>query len=269
MNEKENIITNVNNFRTQYAWHQEDENVYREMIQMQLDEQDNVPHHKKALFELVSIAVESGARHILDLGCGAADMSRWMGENVTYTGSDLPHIIDNVANVYAPNQNYIKCDVMKDNISFIADYDLVVTNALLDVLDMPTFALERIMFQNPKYFILHRQLVDFNEDKSNTVQTSKFSMLNTYGGHPPPSSVIHVWSLNWMIRTFGYKAIKGWQLDENDTGKKIKNMTYLFGLDDNMKWDGKGEHLDDNGNPYKDKDGKAMRKKDNGEMTYE
>ena len=55
MNEKENIITNVNNFRTQYAWHQEDENVYREMIQMQLDEQDNVPPHKKALFELVSI----------------------------------------------------------------------------------------------------------------------------------------------------------------------------------------------------------------------
>ena len=46
-------------------------------------------------------------------------------------------------------------------------------------------------------------------------------------------------------------------------------MTYLFGLDNNMKWDGKGEHLDNNGNLLKDKDGKAMRKKDNGEMTYE
>ena len=172
--------------------------------------------------------------------------------------------------MYMPNQNYKKVDVVTDDLSFISDYDIVVTNALLDVLDMPTLTLERIYYYRPKYIILHRQVVSYDESEPKRNLTGNgFNLLTTYGNHPTPNSIIHIWTLNWLVRTFGYKAIKSYTLNEEEDGQKIRGYSYLFEINEDLKWDGKGETRDDDGNEFVDKDGKKMRKLDNGEMVYE
>ena len=112
----------------------------------------------------------TGSKTLLDVGCGAASLSELT--ELQYTGCDLPHIIDKVGRVHAPDADLVSFDFYKDDLSFIKKYDVIVTNAFIDVLDDPVFALEKLMSVSKQYIIVHRQRL--TEDKSGSEKVGSY-----------------------------------------------------------------------------------------------
>ena len=116
------------------CWH-DDKTTPREMIagaQGKLWPKLKGSSHVSILKELIN---KSGNKNVLDLGCGAAELSTILSPDHSYCGVDLPHTIDLVAKKLHPDLSYIKCDVECDDIKFLSDYDLIVMNAFIDVLN--------------------------------------------------------------------------------------------------------------------------------------
>ncbi len=131
--------------------------------------------HFPVLHDLMMSSANSSSM-ILDIGCGAAELSR-VYKMGFYTGVDLPHIIDNVARKMHPQNNYISFDVydLSSDDSFISEYDVIVMNAFIDVLEKPVLALERILSKAKGKVILHRQT--WHDDKP-----THLSKHSSYGG---------------------------------------------------------------------------------------
>jgi len=125
--------------------------------------------HWPILSHLLSRCVDS--KTLLDVGCGAASLSELT--DLQYTGCDLPHIIEKVAKIHAPNSDLISFDFYKDDLNFIKNYDVVVTNAFIDVLDDPVFALEKLMSVSKQYIIVHRQRL--TEEKSSSEKVGSYT----------------------------------------------------------------------------------------------
>jgi len=136
-----------------------------------LEESDHFP----ILDELINTMLKQCAEcvSLAEVGCGAADFQRVFTQ-FFYTGIDLPHIIDKVAKVHQPMGRYIKCDVYKNDMKFLREYDVVLMAAFIGVLEHPVMALRRVLMQSKKYVILHRQ--DLTRKKS------YFKNHDSYGG---------------------------------------------------------------------------------------
>ena len=92
---------------------------------------------------------------LLDVGCGAAALSEHVA--LDYTGCDLPNIVENVAMVRNPDNKYVKFDIEHSDLTFMKNYDVVVMNAFIDVLENPMAALDRVLSVASKFVICHRQ----------------------------------------------------------------------------------------------------------------
>ena len=103
--------------------------------------------------------IDEGCTSLLDVGCGAAEISRIYSQYF-YVGADLKNIIQNVSRRIHPEKRYISFDIYADTCEFISDFDIVVMNAFIDVLEMPIFGLEAVLKNATKYVVLHRQEVD-------------------------------------------------------------------------------------------------------------
>ena len=103
---------------------------------------------------------------LLDLGCGAAELSRLFPEYF-YVGADLKQILENVSMKMNPGKNYIDFDIYNnETCSFINEYDIVVMNALIDVLEHPLFGLKNVLSNSQKYVIIGEPLWTRDEFKS-------------------------------------------------------------------------------------------------------
>tara|TARA_R110000796_G_C14360847_1_gene412775 strand:+ start:27 stop:644 length:618 start_codon:yes stop_codon:yes gene_type:complete len=131
----------------------------------------------KACFDVVR-----ESKTLLDLGCGAAEVSR-VFNNFDYTGADLPHIIDGVSKTKNPNVRYIKFDIEKDSLHFLNGKDVILMNSLISEIPNWYRALTKVLVNAEKYIILHRQTV--TEEKSTLVE------YNTYGGLLTTNSIIN------------------------------------------------------------------------------
>lgn len=98
----------------------------------------------------------SNSQMLLDLGCGAGDVSRiWKKE---YLGIDLPWVIEKVAKICNSNANYLKIDVLKEGINSLPSSDCLLMNAFLDVQEEPLSLLRDICVSRKyKNIIVHRQ----------------------------------------------------------------------------------------------------------------
>lgn len=112
---------------------------------------------------LTALICTATARHgrrlkVLDIGCGTALAARFFkGDGHHYTGADLPHIIDGCAKTLNPMYDYRYMDWEKlTDHSFLQEYDLLLANAFIDVLDQPLKHLSAIL-DSGKPVILHRQ----------------------------------------------------------------------------------------------------------------
>lgn len=111
--------------------------------------------HGKILISLINSIDKEGYK-FLDIGTGGG-LSNTIVKKSKFIGCDLPDVIDNVFLVNQPSLDYIKCDITKDDLSFISGMDVVLLNAVLDILKQPLKVLGNILSQNPKYVIIHRQ----------------------------------------------------------------------------------------------------------------
>ena len=98
---------------------------------------------------------------LVDVGCGAAELSRVV-DRFFYVGADLENIIEKVARKMYPHRKYVSFDIYggPEEAKFVSDYDVVVMNAFIDVLQYPLVGLKNILTNAQNYVILHRQEFD-------------------------------------------------------------------------------------------------------------
>lgn len=93
---------------------------------------------------------------LLDLGCGTGMLSQFC-KNFTYTGADLPHIITGCAMRNYPNYPYRICNMEEQDIAWIKQYDIVVLNGVIDIMEHAVEMLAKVLASARKYVIIHRQ----------------------------------------------------------------------------------------------------------------
>ena len=166
-----------------------------------LEDSDHFP----ILKELIQIT-EADSFSLLDIGCGAGELSR-LYKNLYYTGADLPNIIRGVAMKMNPNRSYISFDIYDETKEplFIADYDLVVMNAFIDVLEKPIYGLKKILTNASKYVLIHRQT--YHDEKE-----TYLSKHPSYGG-VSYQSIVNRNTFEELLVSFDYENIKEIRLD--------------------------------------------------------
>lgn len=104
------------------------------------------------------LQLETEKQNIIDVGCGTAQISLLFdSEKFNYEGCDLPHILQYCAQQNHPENVYLPFNATLSHYYFLRNYDIVIANAFIDVMEFPTAILEKILQNAPKYVILHRQ----------------------------------------------------------------------------------------------------------------
>jgi len=147
--------------------------------------------HFGILKTLLDTAGHTGT--LLDVGCGAADVSRvWKGE---YTGVDLDWVVEKVANVCNPGNKFIIGDAtVESTIRSLPSSDVVLMNAFLDVLENPHHVFDVLMSLDTNKIIVHRQRL--------TQDQAYYEIRGSYGNTEIPSSVMSLNKIVSSIRKF-------------------------------------------------------------------
>lgn len=111
---------------------------------------------------------------LLDLGCGSGILSEFV-DGFSYTGVDLHKIVEGCAMRNYPNELFFKMDICSDDLKFIAVYDVVVLNAVIDVMQEPLVMLEKVLTCANRYVLIHRQEITERGATGTTIEGS-------YGG---------------------------------------------------------------------------------------
>lgn len=95
---------------------------------------------------------------LIDIGCGTAMLSEFCKDH-NYHGADLRHVVAGCAMRNYPQYFYRCCDVYNDSLYWLASFDMVVVNGLLDVMQHPIMILEKILsaMSYGSLLIIHRQ----------------------------------------------------------------------------------------------------------------
>lgn len=125
--------------------------------------------HYIYLKQLIDMTYE---KSICDLGCGAGDLGRVLGD-YKYDGFDLPHIVDRVAKIVNPDLRYHHFDAYNYDYTQLKKYNLIICNGFITSLLNPLEILQKILENTSNYLIIHRQ--EFTNDKT------MFSVYKTYG----------------------------------------------------------------------------------------
>lgn len=157
--------------------------------------------HGRVLIKLLNIVV-SKERKVLDLGCGGA-LIHTITDGL-YTGADMQHIIENVSKKCFDDLNYKIVDVITDDLNFLKNYDIIIMNALIDVMQYPLFMLDKILKKCNNYVILHRQEVIDGETV--IIQNPSYGGLTYH-------TRINVHDFNTIIKNTGFEIIKN--IDSN------------------------------------------------------
>jgi FkbM family methyltransferase len=131
---------------------------------------DFIMEHMNKFSELLP----EGNGRLLDLGCGTGMLSDFK-KNYTYYGADLPHIIYKSAIRNYPKEFFRAWDVTTDDLEWIGEFNIVVLNALIDVMETPLKTLDLILRHAKADIIIHRQEI--------TKEMTKVFMNGSYGGH--------------------------------------------------------------------------------------
>ena len=112
------------------------------------------PYKKTSEFLLSRMVV--GEKTVVELGCGSG-RAIMLFEGYEYTGVDLSVSIETIGKIANPNLNFIKRDIIEDDIFFISEYEVVYMDAFIDVMQYPLTVLNKILQNSSKYIVLIRQ----------------------------------------------------------------------------------------------------------------
>jgi len=165
----------------------------------------NEVQHGKVLINLLD-KIQTEYSRVLDLGCGGALINTIIkGE---YTGSDMEHIIKYVSKVCFSDLTYVISDVINDeDLSFISNYDIIIMNAFIDIMQYPLIILEKILSYANNYIIIHRQ--DITTDNTSVILNP------SYGGWTY-HSIININDLKIILDKTGFDLIENVDAGLND-----------------------------------------------------
>lgn len=158
--------------------------------------------HFEIFTELLDLTYEKNP-FVLDIGCGTAMLSDYCSE--IYTGADLPHIIKGCAKRNYPDLLFHECDIVEDDLSWICNYNIIVMNGVLDIMQHPLEMLNKILSFAQKHVIIHRQEIT---EAENTIVKQNGS----YGGYTY-HSIISRNDFNNIIEKNNFVIIKELELD--------------------------------------------------------
>lgn len=96
--------------------------------------------------------------NIIDIGCGTAQISLLFDKTQwEYEGCDLAHILQYCAQKWHPENVYYPFEAENSHYHFLKNYDVVLMNAFIDVMENPLIILDKVLSNAKKYAILHRQ----------------------------------------------------------------------------------------------------------------
>ena len=157
--------------------------------------QDIQPHYK-SFNELLNLC---GTGKLLDIGTGTARISQFC-KNFEFVGADLPHILSGCAMRNYPKYKYQSIDIIEDNLAWIREYDVIVLNGVIDVMENGLYILERILTHSKKFVLIHRQEITENGKTHSKVNPS----YNSHTFH----SIINRKDWNDLIDRMGFEIIK-------------------------------------------------------------
>ena len=129
--------------------------------------EDTHPHFK-AFTDLLD-QCEKGK--LLDLGTGTARISQYC-KGFDFYGADLPPIISGCAMRNYPQYFYRSVDLIEDNLAWIRQFDVVLLNGVIDIMQNGLYILERVLTHANKYVIVHRQEITESKKTTFTVNPS-------------------------------------------------------------------------------------------------
>ena len=166
----------------------------------------------KILIKNINKKIDTKKLKVIDIGCGACTLAQAFDFN-SYTGYDLPHIIEGVSkNLTQDNlfkQNYLtkniefkKGNFYEDDLSFLSGYDAVISSAFLDVSHAPIECLKNILRYSSSYVLIHRQLVSSSPTEC-VPESSYFGQKSSY------LSNINVNDFEKTLKEFRFKKVFG------------------------------------------------------------
>lgn len=161
---------------------EESDNIVEQMIKGSTGELWGVKLEQSDHFPLLSHVLNHVGNEgdLVDIGCGAGDVSRvWKGN---YTGVDLDWVIRRVSKICNPTCNYISLDLTVESVSNLPKFRIALMNAFLDVRDDAHEIFDQILANNIDSLIVHRQRLSQNQ---HFVEKRP-----GYGGSEVPSSVM-------------------------------------------------------------------------------
>ena len=196
---KERIISEIKKDNENQCW--DNPNIHKHMLDgangkifVKLEHSDHWP----SLKSLLDISRKSGSKNLCDLGCGAAALGE-IYKDMEYVGSDLDHIIENVAQKFYPDGKYIKADIKTADLKFLNNFDCLVLNCLIDIMEDPVASLDNILNNARHQVIVHRQSIG-SETKS--------WLIPSYGGMDAYRSQFSENDINNLLTSHGFKLIK-------------------------------------------------------------
>lgn len=150
------------------CWYEND--CVHEMNKFYQSVKDAPYHNHIHVLKNLFMEIETGLQ-VLDIGCGVAAASKYINEDglkFDYIGADLPHIVAGCSMKNFPNNLYRNLDIIKDDISWIGKYPVVLMNALIDVMEYPLNILDKILKSATGYVVIHRQ--EISDKKETQVQ---------------------------------------------------------------------------------------------------
>lgn len=137
---------------------------------------------------------------VIDIGCGTAQISLLFEKlYFEYEGCDLPHVLEHCAHKWHPENIYYPLNAAVSPFAFVKNYDIVLTNAFIDVMESPIEILSKILANATKYVIIHRQEI------SETKPTHTF--LNPSYGGQTHHSIINKNDFETLIKNYGFEII--------------------------------------------------------------
>lgn len=155
-------------------------------------------YHYTALRACIEQIGESGL-NLIDVGCGTGFISEYCAEH-NYHGADLPHVINGCALINYPEHFYKYTDVINDDLVYLKRFDIVLVNALIDVMENPVDILKKILSNASNWVVIHRQEIT---EKGQTRVVKNPS----YGGKTF-HSIFNRAEFNDLIERLGYRIIR-------------------------------------------------------------
>jgi len=173
----------------------------------------NYPVYKNLMNETTHISVfknhvnrimnaEVEKQLVMDIGCGTAQISLLFDkQKFEYEGCDLPHILQYCAQHWHPENIYLIFNATLSHYYFLRNYDIIVANAFIDVMEHPLAVLEKIL-QNAK------KIRYFTPARNFTYQANTHTLIKPSYGNFTHHSVINKLDFYQLLKDYNFEVIQ-------------------------------------------------------------